>query len=586
MKFTYKIFGLFLLFAVAMSSCRKNIDDFVPNEITLPDYSKMVNADFGGEILDENGNPMPDVAISIENKETTTDENGVFLIRDVEVSERKAYLQAKKSGYFNGSRTMIVQEDKLHFATIQLLEQTIVDNFQTADGGMVEFQGVTLNFPADGIKLKDGGSYSGNVNVAAKYLDPTADATIEQMPGDLRGINEKGEEVVLATFGMMAVELIGDGGEELQVADGLEVEVRTPVPASYQGAAPATIPLWHFDEDQGLWVEEGMATLEGNEYVGKVSHFSFWNHDFPYPLVDIKGQVVDEDGNPIPNIRVKIQVVGEKYYGTGPTNDDGFFCGLIPKDFELELIIYGSGPCNQTILYQEIIGSFSDNVTLDPVVVVDDPGNAITATVTGRLVDCDGNPVTNGYVRGVFNGRWFNIFPDDTDGTFELSYVFCDLTDDLEIQGYDIGNALQTDLLTFPIDSDIQTGDLKACDQLDEYIEYNLDGDDFTIPFPNGFPEGDWTYIDAQLDSFTHINFLVEGRDMTGTFPIVNWQGQSSSLSVNGNYSPQNVTVEVTFTAVALMPEEFFIGTFGGDFDDRNGDTHTLSGDFRIKRKD
>lgn len=586
MNFTYKIFGLFLFFAVAMSSCRKDINEFNANQITPPDFSKMVNADFGGEILNELGQPMQDVAISIGGKETTTDRNGVFLVRDAQVSERKAYLQATKPGFFNGSRTMIVQEGKLHFATIQLLEKTIADSFESSNGGTIEFQGVTLNFPADGIKLKDGGSYSGNVNVAAKYLDPTAAATIEQMPGDLRGINEKGEEVVLATFGMMAVELIGDGGEELQVADGSEVEVRTPVPASYQGAAPATIPLWHFDEDQGLWVEEGVAALEGNEYVGKVSHFSFWNHDFPYPLVDIKGQVVDEDGNPIPNIRVKIEVVGEKYYGTGPTNDDGFFCGLIPKDFDLELTIYGTGPCNQTILYQELIGSFSENVTLDPIVVIDDPDNAITATVTGRLVDCDGSPVTNGYVRGVFNGRWFNIFPDDADGTFELSYVFCDLANDLDIQGYDIENGLQTDALTFPIDTDIQTGDLKACDQLDEYISYNLDGDDFTIPFPSGFPEGDDTYINAQLDSFIFINFIVDSRDLTGTFPIVNWQGQSSSLSVNGYYGPQNVTVEVTFTSVALMPEEFFIGTFAGDFDDRNGDTHTLSGDFRIKRKD
>ena len=347
MKFNYKIFGLFLLFAVAMSSCRKDIDRFIANEITPPDFSKMVNADFGGEILNELGQPMEDVTVSIGGKETTTDENGFFLIRDVQVSERKAYLQAKKSGYFNGSRTMIVQEGKLHFANIQLLEKKVAGSFQTTNGGIVEFEGVTLNFPADGIKLKDGGSYSGNVNILAKHLAPDDDFRDLKMPGDLRGINSRGEEIVMATFGMSAIELVGDGGEELQVADGASVEMSTTLPASFAALAPGTIPLWFFNEETGLWEEEGEAILQGDKYVGTVTHFTWWNNDFPYDAVNVKGQIVDEDGNPIPDLHVNIRVVGDAYGGHGHTNEDGIFCGGMPKGLELELTIVGpyGGPC-------------------------------------------------------------------------------------------------------------------------------------------------------------------------------------------------------------------------------------------------
>jgi hypothetical protein len=35
--------------------------------------------------------------------------------------------------------------------------------------------------------------------------------------------------------------------------------------------------LWSFDEAKGLWKEEGQAIKTGSNYVGDVSHFSFWN---------------------------------------------------------------------------------------------------------------------------------------------------------------------------------------------------------------------------------------------------------------------------------------------------------------------
>jgi len=580
------------MFAIAMTSCKKDIETFIPNEISPADFGQMINADFSGEILDENGNPLQNVEITVGAKKTITDENGVFIVRDASVEERKAYLKATKTGYFNGSRTMIVQEGKLHFATIQLLEKITIGTFETAAGGAVDFEGVKLNFPANGIKLKSGGTYTGQVNVAAKYLDPTADETVLRMPGDLRGLNDKNEEFALATFGMMAVELTGAGGEELQVADDSEVEVRTPVPASYLGAAPATIPLWHFDEEVGMWIEEGSAILEGNEYVGTVSHFSFWNHDFPYPLVDIKGQIVDEDGNPLPNVQVKINVVDEKFYGYGNTNDDGFFCGLIPKDYDLEITVYGSGPCSQSTLYQELIGPFSDDVTLPTIVVTDDPGNLITATVTGRLVDCDGNPVSNGYIRGTFNRAWLNIFVE-ADGTFEYTGTFCDLTDDLEIQGYDMTNAMKTDELTYTVAANIQTGDLEACDMIDFYIKYILDGNpEVLIPDVTMGPDtisGGSSSIYGYLSQNQFINFSVDAVDITGTFPITEWAGSGgvSTLNVDGLYENRNSTVMVTITRFDSSPDSgVVIGTFSGEFTDVDpGGTHTISGSFRAQRK-
>ena len=212
----------------------------------------MVNVDLGGVIIDEQGQPISDVEVALGSSSTVTVENGVFLFRNATTNERRAYVTATKPGYFEGSRTMIVQDNKLHYATIRLLERTIVHTFNSQASTQVQFDNVVLSFPANSIMLDGGGEYEGEVRVAAKYLNPTDDNLSEIMPGDLRGINALGNEVLLATFGMMAVDLIGENGEALQVATGSEIEVETTLPADFVGSAPATIPLWSFDENEGI----------------------------------------------------------------------------------------------------------------------------------------------------------------------------------------------------------------------------------------------------------------------------------------------------------------------------------------------
>lgn len=590
MKLIFKYLGLFLFLSLAVTSCKKDINMFTANEISLADFGREVSADFGGIIMDEAGNTIQDVEITIGDITTTTDENGIFLVRDAKVLERKAYIKATKAGYFNGSRTMVVQSDKLHDVRIQLLQKTVIDNFETADGGTVEFERVELTFPADGIKLKDGGTYSGTVNVAAKYLDPNQDATFEQMPGDLRGIREDGSQAVLGTYGMMAVELIGANGEELQVADGAEVTVKTPVPAGFGATAPATMPLWHFDEVEGMWIEEGEATLDGDYYIGTVTHFSFWNHDFPYPLVNIKGRVLDKDGNPLQNVRVMIQIVGEKFSGSGLTNDDGFFCGLIPKDYELEVTVFGYSPCGSEILYEANLGTFTEDVTLADIVIDPDPSVAKTVSLSGRLINCDDGPVTNGYVRVNIGRQRYTIFVDDMDGTFEFTTVTCDPSIDLTVKGIDLEKLKTADEQTFTVSNDVMTGDIRVCDDLDEYMRYTLDSNpEITIPDYTMGPDGGITYMNAELDSFMRITFAVEAVGVLGTFPLLDWQANGSSLSVDEFWNPADVTVQVTYTTYDTDPGGYIIGTFDGDFrevspDGIPGDTHTLSGRFRKKR--
>jgi len=83
----------------------------------------------------------------------------------------------------------------------------------------------------------------------------------------------------------------------LQLATGKNATVTFPIATATQSTAPATIPLWFFDETKGMWIEQGSATKTGNTYVGTVSHFTWWNCDWGGGPLTYTATFVDQNGN-------------------------------------------------------------------------------------------------------------------------------------------------------------------------------------------------------------------------------------------------------------------------------------------------
>ncbi|MEI9809360.1 MAG: hypothetical protein WDO16_16645 [Bacteroidota bacterium] len=70
---------------------------------------------------------------------------------------------------------------------------------------------------------------------------------------------------------MASVELYDEAGNKLQVAPGKTVSMEMPAPAGSNNE----IPLWHFNETYGLWIQAGIATKNGNVFVAEVNHFFY-----------------------------------------------------------------------------------------------------------------------------------------------------------------------------------------------------------------------------------------------------------------------------------------------------------------------
>jgi len=478
--FKMKKLGIFcLLFILALSSCRDNIDDvtttvdpFVPPIVNYNPQSLPVNGSVTGFVADEMGEPVINADVKVGNESTTTDDFGHFFLTGITLDAKGTIVSVKKNGYFAGSRRFYALENKVNRVKIELLSSNITDSFDAALGGTVATpDGASATFAPNSIKKMDGSVYNGVVNVSSKWLNPADPKTLDQMPGNLMGVNSKVEEVVLGTYGMMAVELTSDAGELLNIADGKTATLNMPVPAALQASAPAEIPFWSYNEEYGVWVEEGSATLQGGVYVGEVAHFSFWNCDIWMPLVNFEATVVDADDNPLSNFKVGITIEtgSGPFTGCGYTAADGTVSGLIPANTDLVLEVFDL--CGE-VIYSENIGPFSDDVDYGTIIVV--PSTMTLSTVTGQIIDCNGAPVSEGVALIQFSGQ--TAYAYTSTGAFEVTFSTCSSTDTLEVVGVDLSNLKQSDPVWAESSSMVDVGLLSACDQqLDNYILLTVD---------------------------------------------------------------------------------------------------------------
>ena len=467
----------FFILALAFTACRKDINDV--NEVTttpdptflenyVPTYIQ-VNGDLTGFIVNDNNAPLQDVQVKLGALTTTTDQFGHFFFTNIDMNAAGTIVQVEKEGYFAGSRRFNAVADVENRIKIQLMAKNFSYSFESESGGTVLLNGdATVLFAPNSIQKTDGTPYNGVVKVAATWLDPSKNRTLNQMPGNLFGVNNLGEEVALGTYGMIAVELESDAGEPLNILEGNTATITMPVPINMQMAAPAEIPLWSYNEEFGVWAEEGVATLDNGYYVGEVTHFSFWNCDIPYPTVNFTTMITDEDGNPLENYLVSV-AFDTIFTGCAYTSADGVVNGEIPANESLTLSIYGL--CGE-VLYTVEIGPFSVDVDFGTIMI---PASLLDATtITGELVDCDGVSVQNGVV--IVNAGNITVYEYVNSSEFDLTFTSC-ASSDVEVIGYDLTELVQSDVVTAVSNMANDLGDISVCDiQLQNYISLSIDG--------------------------------------------------------------------------------------------------------------
>lgn len=575
---TFKKIALFILIIMAIA-CEK--DDAITDpetgdpEIETPslegfsdNFGPEIIRSFIGTVIDSNRQPIDNVQITIGSSTVTTDVNGVFIIDNATVNERFAYIKASKNGYIHGSRSL-VPTSGVNKVTIMLLEETVAGTTSSGVSETISLSnGASVSLNGDYIK-EDGSPYQGTVDVILHHLDPVDPEVNEQMPGMLYAANANGEERLLQTLGMLAVELRGANNEDLNLADGTTAEIRVPVDASLLSTAPSTIPLWYFDEDAGYWIEDGEATLIGSEYVGTVSHFSFWNCDIPARAITLCINLTNSDDEPLSNILLGVtsQTFGTRY---GVTNIDGIVCGFVPSNETL--ILSGQTPCSgEAPFFSQSIGPFTADTTIDITPVYDETN---TETITGTFTNCNGAPVTNGYVEVTYGLSQYVDYVND--GTYEVNFIGCSTNDLFMINAIDFDTAQESGDINYTLTSPVTNlATISSCNEAEEFVSYQID-DSPAIYHVNNVS----TFLNGP-------QIIVEAASNSGDFQLVisNITESESSLldislgDINGDFITDNDTLNITLYLTALGNiGEYVDANFSGTYIDSNNETHTIDG--------
>ena len=583
-----------LMILLSVTACRENVNDIIEEEIPhVPPVLEAwdepyipVKGDLTGLVSNEWGDPVAGAEVSLGDLNTTTNQFGFFLFKNVDLNARGSLVRIRQDGYFPGSRRVFAVNDAVNQVKIELIRKSFEYFFDAQTGGEVVMNGdAKILFAPNSIQRADGTPHTGLVRVAAKWLDPEALSTIDRMPGSLQGVTQESKEVVLGTVGMMVVELQATNEEKLNIRDGYTATIAMPVPSTLLPDPPASVPNWSYNEAFGVWVEEGTSQLEGNYYVGQVSHFSYWNHDFKGPLVEFSLSLINEQGIPLEGYKVVIRQIGTGLYGHGITCDRGVVGGLIPAELVLQLEIYGQ--CD-VIIYEAEIGPFSLDSQVDlGVITLDD--TVINSIITGSLVNCDGNPVANGIVIIEFDG--YTVIEYTNDASFSIPLSLCSQTQNISVQAYDIDAALQSNELSLPVNEEVIVGQLSVCEELENYIRLTVDGQQAV------FFDAHLGVVDSVGIPFTQLgasNSINNTRIAMSLYGITaeNYDGEAGNRlnyidhPTNNWYFPNNAFDFFEVTSYGEIGEPV-IGSFSGTLMNRYFDPPVevfVTGEFNIIR--
>ncbi|GAA4342691.1 carboxypeptidase-like regulatory domain-containing protein [Flaviaesturariibacter amylovorans] len=587
---------LALTAALFLGSCQKEVGH-IGSPDPQPVLPTPITATLSGNVVDENGAPASGVTVKVGGRTVSTDNRGYFRLTGAALDKNQSLVTAEKSGYFKAYRSFAATSGA-NQVMIKLLPRTVAGNVDAVAGGEASLaNGSKVALPAGGIvNAATGAAYTGSVKVYAAYIDPTAADFGGTVPGSLMANDKTGKRVVLTSYGMLAVELEGASGEKLQIKSGAKARLTTVIPAAGTASAPASIPMWYVDETTGIWKEEGSATKQGNAYVGEVPHFSFWNCDVPENFVNLSLTLKTNDNAPLVNARVRLTRTGQySSSANGFTDSLGQVSGAVPINAPLQLEVLDE--CGN-VVYTQNVGPFSQNTTL-PAITVTPSGQAFS-TISGKLLDCNNAPVTNGYAIIAVNNL-VRYVATDAQGRYSTNVLTCTGSNvTVSVVGVDNSTQQQSSGTSAAYASPATSvADISICNGTStaQFINFQLDGTSYSIT--STATSDSLTYFSMPDSSGGSARSYIMGsrRPGAGNNDNISFMffhsanpvpGPFNMMNIQVNNYQQNVMIQpstVTVTAFPTVVGTFIEGSFTGSFREGGATpTHTVSGTFRLRK--
>ena len=333
---------LFISTLLLITACKnnQNYDDV---------YTGPVHGKISGVVTTTDGIPLEGVSVTAQDVSSTTSEEGVYVLEDVDPNDN-IVVTFTKQGYAKNYTTTYLQSWETVSSNVSLLE---ADGFEIVDAKVssnINIGDTKVRFSENSFLNSDGTPYTGEVTVQVTHVDPST-SEIWGAPADMTAIaySPQGSQTQaknttaisqLVSYGMVDVTLFGSAGEELNISNKSPAFLEIPItngdlPEAYHLNSGDTQVSWSFDPVLGIWAEEGVGTVveeDGKTFFQfEADHFSWWNCDQGFIPSCATGRVVDVLGFPIRGAEVTCD--GNQTTSTAVTDDDGYYvCSILVGD--------------------------------------------------------------------------------------------------------------------------------------------------------------------------------------------------------------------------------------------------------------
>lgn len=560
-----------LLLLLLISSCRKDSElttpygnSFKPPVENIGDFEPIiipVTASILGKVINRNGYPIANALVTLGSETIFTNEQGIFLFKAVEMNAAGTFVTVEKEEYFSGASRFFPKENSENYTTIRLLRKEERGAFSSNEETTLDISGgVKFTIPSNSLLTQNGMTYSGEVQVYSHHVGVEERDFLEFIPGNLQGVNRKNEEVALATYGFVTIELRTVDGEILELAEGRTATMKFPIFDTQLSEAPEEINLWSFNNNYGLWQDRGNAYLEGTEYIGEVRALSFCQIATSFSSVEVSGRLQNVSELPFPNVQLRTNnlLTAESAYAY--TDNEGFFTTHIPIDRTTKIHISSNGfECIDLPLEEMTFFSDTDlsNITLTA------ENEFQIVALTGVLINCEDEGINESFI-DVSVGEEKHCYYQLNDNQIALAFPGCNVSDILSVEVRDLVDFHESGAIISDLSNSIDLGLLELCgDGEADYIVIKFPGSE-PIYFndPEIFTSTDFTEIIAEEDTLKKIALSFIGSGV-GTYldeSIFSFRGLFPTLTAN---QVIGIECDVSCGFESVVVEEF--GSNPGD---------------------
>ena len=526
------------LFLLLFSSCTQDEDVVLENfNQSSPPKTELFST-FSGVVLDVNQNALSDVAVSIGESMTTTNELGLFSL-DGYFNSEGTLVRLQKDGYFttNGYVIPIVDEEsQIKLYLRERITELTIDSEKDND---ISNDDYSLQFSESSFVDEDQTAYSGDVSVYVSHMSPSSADFNEFFSGTMLSKESEAESFAIQSYGVIQVDLVGNNMQDLDINKSASLSMT--IPTNLLNGAPDELSLFSLDESNGLWVKEGRAIKEGNQYIAEVSHFSTWTIGTAYDLVSYTATVLrDGQANPYATINVNDGINQRK---SRTTNEGTVSFGTYA---DRDITVQVENSCGD-IIYEDNVSIGSTDVVEE--IAISDPIEYLE--VSGSLT-CGGES-TEGtiFVFGDNNVIPFSVTSDQNSYTFKIEK--CGSTN-IRYYGVDANSNKISEIRNV---QESTTDDIEICEEvimneviLEIYTERespngptNIAG--VTIEFSNAVMVTGTEIVDGEMHTFYELSAVDKTYDdasIEANYAYRWTVGPDGDVIYGGNFTPTNTS--------------------------------------------